>query len=146
MAKVDKEGIINVPVEDIFSYLCEPSNAPEFWPSLMEIKDVKSLPNGGYNVRWVYKMVGMRFEGQGEYTEIVPNQWFVIDTKGGVNSKITCTFRSNENKTKMTLTIEYKVPVPLLGKLAEAIIMRMNDQEADLLMVNLGARFIRPKH
>jgi uncharacterized protein YndB with AHSA1/START domain len=146
VATVDKESIVNVPVEKIFSYLCEPSNAPEFWPSLMEVKDVQSLSNGGYRFRWVYKMVGMRFEGTAEYTEIVTNQWFVIDTKGGVNSKITCTFRSNANMTKMTLTIEYKVPIPLLGKLAEAIIVRMNDQEGDLIMVNLGARFIRPKY
>ncbi len=146
MATVDKECIVNVPVENIFSYLCEPSNAPEFWPSLVEVKDVQSLPNGGYRFGWVYKMVGMRFEGTAEYTEIVPNQWFVIDTKGGVNSKITCTFRSNANMTKMTLTIEYKVPIPLLGKLAEAIIVRMNDQEGDLMMAHLRARFMISKH
>jgi hypothetical protein len=48
--------------------------------------------------------------------------------------------------TRVTLTIEYKVPIPLLGKLAEAIIVRMNDQEGDLIMVNLGARFMMSTH
>ena len=42
----------------------------------------------------------------------------------------------------MTLTIEYKVPIPLLGKLAEFVVLKMNDQEADLVMVNPQARFL----
>ncbi len=142
MAKIEKATILHTPIENIFRYISEPSNAPEFWPSLMEVKDVQSLPNGGYRFGWVYKMVGMRFEGTGEYTQIVPNQYFVIETKGSICSIITWTFRSRANITRVTLTIEYKIPIPLLGKLAEAIIVKMNDQEGDLVMVNLGARFM----
>ena len=142
MTKVEKEVTVNASIEKIFSYISEPSNMPEFWPSLMEIKDIQALPNGGYSLRWVYKMVGMRFEGKGEYTKIVPNQYFVVETRGGIKSTITWTFRSKENRTRVTLTIEYKVPIPLLGKLAEAIIVKMNDQDCDLIMSNLRARFI----
>ncbi len=65
----------------------------------------------------------------------------VIKTKGGIKSTITWTFRSIGNKTGVTLTIEYKVPIPLLGKLAEIIVVKMNEQEADLIMYNLQARF-----
>ncbi len=119
---------------------------PEFWPSLMEVKDVQSLPNGGYSTRWVYKMLGMRFEGEAEYTQIVPNQFFVIETKGGIQSTIAWTVRSRDNNTRVTLTIDYKVPVPLLGKLAELIILKMNDQEADLIMANIKARFTIANH
>ncbi len=146
MAKVEKEVTVNVPIEKIFRFISEPSNLPEFWPSLMEIKDVQSLPNGGYSARWVYKMAGMRFEGTGEYTQIVPNKSFVIETKGGIRSTITWTFRSRANITRVTLTIEYKIPIPLLGKLAEAIIVKMNDQEGDLMMANLQARFMMANH
>ena len=146
MAKVDKEIWIEAPLEKIFGYISQPSNMPEFWHSLMEIKDVQRLTNGGYSARWVYKMLGVRFEGEAEYTQIVPNQFFVIETKGGVQSTIAWTVRSWENKTRVTLTIDYKVPVPLLGKLAEFIILRMNEQEADLIMANLQARFMIANH
>ncbi|MFC1958492.1 SRPBCC family protein [Chloroflexota bacterium] len=146
MARVDKEVTIEAPLEDIFGYISDLSNLPEIWPSLIEIKDVQSLPSGGYSARWVYKMVGMRFEGTAEYTEIVPNQWLVIETQGGISSTITWTFRSRENITRVTLTIEYKVPIPLLGKLAEAIIVKMNDQEGDLITANLQARFTSANH
>ena len=146
VARIDKEVILEVPIEKIFSYISEPRNLPEFWPSLMEVKDVQSLPNGGHSARWIYKMVGMRFEGTGEYTRMFPNQFFVIETKGGIRSTITWTFRSWKNKTRVTLTIEYKVPIPLLGKLAEAIIVKMNEQEGDLILANLQARFMIVNH
>jgi uncharacterized membrane protein len=146
MAKVDKEVLIKAPLGKIFGYIMEPANLLEFWPSLMEIRDIQSLPNGGYSARWVYKMLGMRFEGTAEYTQVVPNRLLVIETKGGITSAIAWTVRSWEDKTRVTLTIEYKVPVPLLGKLAEIIVLKMNDHEADLMMVNLQARFLIANH
>ncbi len=142
MAKADKEVWVEAPVEKIFGYIRESSNWPEFWPSLMEMKDIQLLPNGGHSGRWVYKMLGMRFEGTGECTQIVPHRFLVVETKGDIRSTIAWTFRSWENKTRVTLTIEYKVPIPLLGKLAEAIIVRMNEHEGDLIMANLQARFM----
>ncbi len=81
----------------------------------------------------------MRFEGTAECTQIVPNRFLVIETEGGIRSTIAWTFRSWENKTRVTLTIDYKVPIPLLGKLAEAIIVKMNEHEGDLIMANLQA-------
>ncbi len=146
MATVAKEVTVNAPIEKVFSYISDPRNLPEIWPSLMEVKDIQSLPNGGYRLQWVYKMVGRLFKGIGEYTEIFPNQWFVIETKGGIRSTITWTFRYKENRTRVTFTVEYKVPIPLLGKVAEAIVVRMNDQEGDLMMAHLRARFMISKH
>ncbi len=139
MVKVEKEVWIEAPAEKIFDYVIQPSSYPEFSPSLIEMKEVQSLPNGGYSVVWVYKMLGMRFEGAGECTQVVPNRFIVIETMGGIWSTIAWTFRPWENKTRVTLTIEYKVPIPLLGKLAEAIVAKMNEHEADLVMANLQA-------
>lgn len=146
MARVEKEVTVVAPIEQVCTYISEPANVPEFWPSVLEIKNVKPLPNGGYSGQWLYKMAGVTFEGRGTYTEVVPNQWLVIETRGGIKSRITWTFRSRGEVTRITLTIEYIIPIPLLGKLAEAIIARMNDQEADLVMANLRARFMMAGH
>ncbi|MFC1900571.1 SRPBCC family protein [Chloroflexota bacterium] len=142
MARIDKEIIINASIDKVFSYVSDFRNWPELWPSLLAAEDVQSLPNGGYSARYEYKMVGVRFTGMGEFTEYVPNQWIVINTKGGIHSTITCTFRAIEDKTRVTLTIEYVVPVPLLGKLTEYVILKMNDQEANLVLMNLQLRFL----
>ncbi|MBI4187859.1 MAG: SRPBCC family protein [Chloroflexi bacterium] len=142
MARIDKEAIVNAPIEKVFGYLGQPSNWPEFWPSLIEVKDITSLPNGGYSLNWVYKMTGVVFKGSAEYTSVVPNQWLVIKTKKGINSTITWTFRSSGKRTKLSLTVEYKIPVRLLGKLAEIIVLKMNEKEADLMMQNITIRFM----
>jgi len=140
MVKTGKTITIKATVEKIFSYISEPTSLPEIWPSLVEINDVKPLPNGGHSNRWVYKMAGIRLEGSSEDIEFVPNQRLVSKTKGGVDSTQTWIIEPEADGTKVTFRVEYTVPIPVLGKLAEAIIVKMNEREGDLLLDNLKAR------
>ncbi len=140
MAKVEKTITINAPIEKVFGYVEEPTNLPEIWPSLVEAKDVQRLPNGGTSFRWVYKMAGVRFEGTSEDTDYVANQRVVSKTKGGIESTVTWMFQPEAGGTKVTYEAEYTVPIPLLGKLAEAFIVKQNEREAELILANLKAR------
>lgn len=128
-------------MEKIFSYISIPNNLPEFWPSLVKVTNVQSLPNGGYKARYVYKMAGISFKGTGEYTKIVPNKSLVIVTKGGIRSVLKWTFRSQANRTRVALTIDYKIPIPLLGKLAEVVVEKVNGHELTLMLAILRVRF-----
>ncbi|MFC1918319.1 SRPBCC family protein [Chloroflexota bacterium] len=145
MVRIDNETILKVPLENLFDYINKPENFSEIWTSLINVSNIKSLPNGGYSSQWIYKMAGRHFKGVGKCTRISPNRLIVIESKGGIKSTITWTFRSDGNITKVTLTIEYKIPIPLLGKLAEAIIVKMNEQEMNMIMDNLKARFMNTK-
>jgi hypothetical protein len=42
--------------------------------------------------------------------------------------------------TQVTFEIEYSIPIPLLGKFAEAFLVKMNEREAETLLANLKAR------
>jgi uncharacterized membrane protein len=137
MARVEKSIMINAPVEKVFSYVEGPTNLPEIWPSMVEARDVEELEGGGYKFGWVYKMAGMRFEGTSETIEYVANQRTVTDNKGGIESKITWRYEPKDSGTKVTFDAEYTVPIPLLGKLAEAIIVKQNEREAETLLANL---------
>ena len=140
MAKVEKTITINAPVEKVFSYIEEPTNLPEIWPSMVEVKDVQQSPSGGRNFGWVYKMAGVRFEGTSEAIEYVANQRTVTKSKGGIESTITWTFQPEAGGTKVTFEAEYTVPMPLLGKLAESLIVKQNEREAELILANLKAK------
>ena len=140
MAKSEKTITINAPVEKVFNYIEAGTNLPEIWPSLVEVTDVKRLPNGGHSDRFVYKMAGIRLEGTSEDIEYVPNQRIVTKTTGGAESTQTWLFQPEAGGTKVTFTVEYNVPIPVLGKLAEAVIIKMNEREGDLLLANLKAR------
>ena len=140
MATVNKSITINAPIEKVFKYIVEPSNLPEIWPSMIEAKDIQPLPNGGNKFRWVYKMAGIRFEGNSEITEFVPNQRTVSVTKGGIESEIIWEFQPEVGSTDVTFKGEYTVPIPLIGKLAEAFIVKLNENEAETILANLKAR------
>ena len=141
MITIGEATTIIAPVGKVFSYLSTPDNLPKFWPSLVEIADVQLLSKGGYKARYVYKMAGMHFEGTGVYTKIVPNKSLVIVTEGGISSVLTWIFRSQASKTRVGLTINYGIPIPLIGKVAEAIVKKMNEQELASMLANLRTIF-----
>ena len=140
MAKITRSITINAPVEKVYAFMSEPTNLPEIWPSMVEVKDVQPSPAGGYNFGWVYKMAGMRFEGASETTESITNQRVVTKSTKGIGSTFVWMYEPEDGGTKLTLEVEYIVPIPLLGKLAEAFIVKQNEHEADVMLANLKAR------
>jgi ligand-binding SRPBCC domain-containing protein len=141
MATADKEIMIKAPLEKVFNFVLKPSNLLQIWPSLIDIKNERLLPNGGYSAKWMYKMGGMHFHGASEVTDIHPNCWFTSKIHGALDCTITWTFRSKENQIRVTLTAEYRVPLPLISRVTEILITKMNDKEADLILDNLRAKF-----
>ena len=85
-------------------------------------------------------MAGIHLEGTTEGDDSVANQRIVSKTKGGVESTQTWMFQPEGDETKVTFEVEYTVPVPVLGKLAEAIIVKMNEQEGEVILANLKTR------
>ena len=140
MVKGETIITINASVEKVFAYVNEPTNLPGIWPSMVEVKDVQRLPNGGTSFRWVYKMAGVRFEGTTKDTEYVPNQRVVSKSTGGIESLFTWTFQPQDGGTKVTVEVEYTVPIPLLGKVAEVLIVKQNERELELVLANLKAK------
>lgn len=137
MAKIERTVTINAPVEKIFNYVNDSSNLLEIWPSLVEVKDVQWLPNGGTRLRFVYEMAGMRFEGTSEDIECVANQRIVNKTGGGIESTMTWKFQRGGGGTEVTLEAEYTVPIPLVGKLAAIVIAKINERDLVTLLAGL---------
>ncbi len=136
MAKVKRSITINAPVEKVFNYLADPMNQPEWVPSIMEIKDV-SGSGVGQHFRWTYKMAGVLLKGESTTTEHIPNERIVTQSKGGVTSTWIFNFETHDGGTMMELDIEYTIPIPVIGKLAEKIVLKRNEREADLAMANI---------
>lgn len=139
MATVKKSIAIKASVEKIFAYIADPMNLQDWVPSIMDVKDVAG--NGvGQHYRWSYKMAGVRLEGESTVTEHMLNERRVTQSKGGVASTWTYTFEPQDDETKFTLKVEYTVPLPVLGKLAEKLVLRRNEREAELALVNMKDR------
>jgi uncharacterized membrane protein len=136
MAKVERSITINAPVEKVFNYLADPMAQIEWLPSMMDVKDV-SGSGVGQHFRWTYKMAGVLLKGETTVTEHIPNERRVTQSKGGVTSTWIVNLETHDGGTMMELDIEYTIPVPVIGKLAEKIVLKRNEREADLAMSNI---------
>ena len=139
MAKIERSITINAPVEKVFAYVDDPMSQLEYLPSIVEVKDVTGHGVGAH-YRWTYKMAGLRFEGESTMTEYIPNERMVVQSKGGIVSTWSWTFTPEDGGTKVNLTVEYTIPVPVLGKLGEALVLKQNEREADQVMANIKAK------
>lgn len=141
MDTIEREVTINAPVEKVFAYLADPKANPEWLPGMVEVKDVNLAREGvGTTHRWVYKMAGLRFEGETRATEYVRNQRLVTQSNGDIESIWTWVLEPLEGGTKLNVTVQYAVPAGVLGKLTEPFVLKQNRREAVLAMANIKAK------
>jgi len=142
MAKVERSFKINAPVEKVFSYVTDPRNELEYIPSITDIRDITGQ-GVGQRFGWTYKMMGIPLKGKDEVTEYVPNQCYVQKSTGGIVSTWTWTFQPEAGGTRLSLVVEYTIPVPVLGKVGERLASRQTEREADLAIATLKDRLER---
>jgi hypothetical protein len=60
----------------------------------------------------------------------------VSRTTGGVTSTLIWDLQgqSGGTETKVSLRVEYEVPLPLMGKLAEVIVAKMNESDIEAVL------------
>jgi hypothetical protein len=80
-------------------------------------------------------------EGTAEYTDKVQNSRLTVKTKGAIDATMTWTFRSNENLTRVTLSVDYRLPLSVSSLLNGNVAIAMNDREAEVILNNLRAVF-----
>ena len=139
MATITKSVFIAAPVEKVFAYMDDPMNTVGMMVGMADVRNVKDK-NGSKSFDWTYKMGGMKFDGSSETIERIPNKHLTVVGKGGIDSKFLWDFVPENGGTRATVQIDYKVPVPVLGKLAEGVITRQNDKDTDTMMANLKAK------
>ena len=140
MTTIEKSIVIDAPVKDVFAYIEEPVNLLEIWPSMVEIKDVKTLPAGGHQFHWVYKMAGRRLEGDLDTVEFDRDKHFVSKTTGEIAATFDYTFVPDNGRTKVEVKTEYEIPQTLLAKLTEPFLRKLNERESETFLENLKDR------
>ncbi len=136
MVKTEKSIVVHAPVEKVFDYLRDPMTNPEWLPGVQEVKGI-SGEGVGATFCWVYKMAGLSFEGQSSVLEFVENERFITQSSGGITSTWTWNFTLARDGTRIDMAAEYTVPVPVLGRLAEPLVVKQNDGNLDTTLENI---------
>jgi len=140
MTTAKKSIIVNAPLEKVFQYLDDPLSMLEYWPSMVDVRDIQVLPNGGRKLNWTYKMAGIRLEGSSEDIEYEPRHRSVSKSSGGIDAIHTVVMEPAGSGTRVEWSVDYTIPMPVFGKLAEAVIVKLNDHELDSILSNIKTR------
>jgi len=136
MAHIHKRIEIKAPVEKVYSYIDDPKNSPEWITNMIEVNDVTGT-GVDRHFNWVWNMSGMKFKGESTNVQDVPNKHITLKSKGGIEATWDYKFESKKDVTILDLDIDYNVPVPVLGKLAEKMILKHNERDAEMALGNL---------
>jgi uncharacterized protein YndB with AHSA1/START domain len=136
MIKLTKNVVIAASPEKVFDAVADTTNLPEVWRNLSNIRNLEKLPNGGHSFQFDYTMAGIRIEGSSVDLEHVCPHRIVTRTTGGIVSTLTWVFRpiAEGAKTELTLEAEYEAPVPVIGRLAEIVVAKINETDIVYLL------------
>ena len=137
MIQARRQIHIDAPVDEVFAFAIEPENLLEVWPSLMKVGNIERSPTSGNNWDWEYKMAGLSFKGHSDTKEVVPTNRVIAENKEGIPSTFVWDYSPDGDGTLLDLRVEYTVPIPVLGKLAEKVVIKMNENELDTMLDNL---------
>ena len=136
MPKVEKTITINALPDKVFAYINDWKRNLEWWPSLVKVEDV-TRQGAGCHFRWTFKIAGLLLHGETEVVEYIPSERLVTQTKGGGVSTWTYVLRPHEGGTELGFSVEYTIPIPVLGKMVEILVLRQNERLAELGLANL---------
>ena len=140
MPKIVKTTTIQAPVTDVWTYLNDPMNLLEIWPSMHQIENVKVDAEGRQAYDWTYRMAGIPFHGHSETIDLQPERLFVMRSESGIPNTFRWSFEDVGGKTKLTVEVDYDIPGKLVQRLAEPFVRRVNEKDAETLLENLKAR------
>jgi uncharacterized membrane protein len=129
---------IKAPVQRVYDFVNQPTNLPSIWPNLVAVSNVVARSNGAHDFDWIFKMVGLQFKGHTSAEEAQPGKLGRFRNEGGIPSTFKWTYAGLDGAgTRLTLEVEYAMPATAIGKIAEALVAKINERDLDVMLANL---------
>ena len=136
MVSMRKSIVISAPPDRVFDYVTEPSTIAEWLTKMVEVRDIVGTGEG-QQYEWTYKYAGLLLRGQSVVVQHVPNALAVTQSIGTISSTWTFNVEPHEEGTSLTIEVEYGVPIPVLGKIAEHIAVRRDARDLKTSLTNV---------
>jgi uncharacterized membrane protein len=136
MPRIHKQIEIKAPVKEVYDYINDPKTNPEWLVGTMEVHNIEGS-GVGKHFDFTYKMAGVPLKGECTLVEEVPEKRIVTKTKGGVESTWTFNLEKRKDVTVLDLDIDYKIPIPVIGKLAENVLLKRSERETEVDLMNI---------
>ena len=136
MMRLSQSAQIDAPPSVVFDYATEPARFAEWIPPMVEAHDIVGSGEG-QQYEWTYKLAGMLFRGQAVVVEYVTNERSVHQAIGAIESVWTFEVVPRYGGCELSVDIAYEVPMPVLGKLAERVIVARDKRNLKVALANV---------
>lgn len=125
MARIEKSIDISAPVETVFEFAADWQNWLKFFEGVSDLKPTTEKTRGvGSRFAYKIKTLGVEDETEREVTGFVENEGWTATSIKGPQSNVQWVFARVSEKTRVTLIEEYKVPIPLVGGILDALLIK----------------------
>ena len=136
LASYEGSIVINAPVSEVFAYVNAPATIADWMTAMVEVRNVIGS-GAGLQWDWTYKMAGIHVRGQSVIVDYIPNECATHQGIGMLAASWTNIVEPHDGGTKLTMKLDYTIPVPVLGKLAEHLTIKRNARELEASLLNL---------
>lgn len=115
---------IDVPIDEVFSYVTDPHNHVYWHQVVSDVHDVSEPTGVGQRFTWTAHYLGKRVESTQEVTDFEPNTLYALQSvTGPYHGAHHFQFEPRDNGTWVTVTLAVE-DLDFLAKLAEPLIQR----------------------
>ena len=139
MTTIEKTIEIEAPVERVFDFVTDWQNMSSFMEGTYDWKPTTDKTRGdgtrvAHKQKGLFREIGYECEVSG----FVENEGFTITSFKGPEARSQWVFERLDDKAKVTLIVGYKVPVPIVGGILDALLVkRMSETMFDKSLQNL---------
>jgi uncharacterized protein YndB with AHSA1/START domain len=140
MAIVKRNVQIKAPPQETMALLSNASRWPDWYPGMTEINIVPPFPEPGGKVTFKVKSAGMSMSITETVLDYQPDKLQLLQMEGMLSGRARWELTPEGDGTRLTTTFDYALPGGVLGKLADALIVkRMNGKSLEEGLNNFKA-------
>lgn len=145
MIRVENSTVINRPVHEVFAYMTEPKNLPE-WNSLLLEARAEGPVRQGTKIHTVAKFLGRKMESTSEVIEYETNKKFVAKTPSPFPITNTTLLEAEGGGTKVIAVFEgepggfFKLGEPIVARIAKKQRQAQFDTLKEILEAQVPAK------
>ena len=143
MASRSVEAVVQISnsPETVIDYVTDMQNRTLYLNPLQSISNLQGAATEvGSSWNWSWVMLGVELEGVGICTEYQAGKCYAFRTEGGIVSTFTYRAEAEGDGTKMTITVDFKVPAAVAALPGgEGLLTGMEQTEAEKTVQNLKA-------
>ncbi|MES3161699.1 MAG: SRPBCC family protein [Halorubrum sp.] len=136
---------VDATPEAVFEFMDDPHNHAAVTPRLTDVRDVARLDNGGKQLSFTYRMVGIGIDGDLVQTVHEQNERMRFEMRGRLEGTIDLQFEptTDGSGTDLTYAAEYDIPENAFTSLGEPVVRRFNERQLRVTLENVADRFER---